>query len=719
MRFFTATLIVVVGLTAPPGVNAEDVAWNVSAPSDTAFARLSAVRGGAEVLSLVCVRSGVTDAEFKGSGILSAVILPTMIKNNSLAILIRDDPAAGNSARMYLDYLHKGRTLTGTPMRYVDDFGAFFAELRPDYGLIDLLMQTTALRFKKGGANTQSVEVDFTGVFHNELASMAASHCHSGVANAIGVSIEPPPPAFVAERGHWEAPAGWSSRKGAFFVLRHRGENGSVTRLWDGAGRASATLTTLGDDLTPSLYDDFLIDSGNRYFFRAPRDANADTVGAMTHDGRLVLLTMEDDLADSFKDAAALKDGWVLSAGGLFHLSASDELSDLSATPASGKFPADLSSVDNRVIYVDKHPEFGVELFATDGTVKGTGMVVDINQKVYGQGRTRDSSPMLEHAERVGDRIVFTASDSSIPSAMARYNYHIWSSDGTAEGTLRLPTDGFYSYFSNFIEFEGRLYVTARPRGNGDNVLYSTDGTAAGTRALASDRSLIKLAGGDPERNRAFLGEPTRVGSRLIVPLLGSPLGRERGNPVFEVSPSGTVKQLSVTSEPIGDLAGRLRGTGVSAGGMLLFSGVARKKSTTFQGFYVSSVIRSVNPDSGETDILHELQSGEKVDWLPNTPQRLPAVDAVVFGTRKGPYRNLIVTDGTVAGTRALSQGSATGESPRIAAFAVGDRRIAWMERDVFYALDPSQGKVMTLFDPEAKEASRPNSAILGTVRLH
>jgi len=302
------------------------------------------------------------------------------------------------------------------------------------------------------------------------------------------------------------------------------------------------------------------------------------------------------------------------------------------------------------VIYVDQHPEYGVELFATDGTADGTGLVLDINTHVYLQGQTRGSDPALEHAALINNRAVFTAIDGSIPANSASGNYHIWSSDGTTAGTLQLPTEDFYSYFSNFIEFEGRLYVTARPRGNGNDVLYSTDGTPSGTRALASARSLVKAAGGDPERTRGLIGEPTRIGDRLIVPLLGSPLGLERGNPLFEVSPNGELKQLSETSENMGNLFGHLRQTGLSAGGLLLYSGVVRKESTRFKGFETPTVIRSVDPDTGDINTLYELHTGEAIEWTPTLPQRLPAADAVAFGTRLGGRPNIIMTDGTNQG---------------------------------------------------------------------
>jgi ELWxxDGT repeat protein len=715
MQHASAILITILCILITSVATAEEVSWNVRVSEDSPFARLAAVTDDVEIMSIACIKSDVTDAAIKKYGVSSGMILPQMMKNSSLAILVQEEPAEGKSVRLNLEYVSRGNLIARTQMGYVDDFGAFFTELRPAAGLIELLKEATALKFQKKRANAESIEVDFSGVFRNELASMAGEHCHTGVASAMGLAIGPVAQGSISEKIDWEPASDWPSKKGVFFLLRHREDNRLVTQLSDDSGQAVATLTALDEKLAADPHQDFLIDAGNRYFFRAPHNDNGRAVGTLTYAGELSLLTTEDSFALSLRDAVALHDSWILSAGGLFHLSANDELSDLSATSAPGRFPAHLINVGERVIYVDQHPEYGVELFATDGTADGTGLVLDINTHVYLQGQTRGSDPALEHAALINNRAVFTAIDESIPANSASGNYHIWSSDGTAEGTLRLPTDGFYSYFSDFIEFEDRLYVTARPRGTGDDVLYTTDGTPSGTRALASVQSLVKAAGGDPERVRSSIGEPTKVGDRLIVPLLGSPLGRERGNPLFEVSPNGELKQLSETSENIGDLSGRLRQTGISAGGKLLYSGVIRKKSTKFAGFETPTVIRSIDPDTGGITTLYELQTGEAMDWSPPLPQRLAAADAVVFGTRQGGNRNIIITDGTAAGTRSLSQI----RLPKISSFAVGDRRIAWLEHDVFFSFDPSQAEVITLFDPATTEQSRPGNAILGTLQLH
>ena len=715
MRHANAFLIIMLCITVTPVATAEDVSWEVRVSQELPFARLAAVDGGDELLSLACIRSDVTDAALTEYGISSELILPKMRENNSLAILVGDDPAEGKSVRLHLQYLNQGNIMARTPMGYIEDFGAFFTELRPADGLLALLMEATSLKFQKSRPNAESTEVDFSGVFRNQFASMVGKHCDTGVASAIGLAIEPAARGSIAEKIDWKAAPGWPSKKGLFFLMRHRDGNGLATQLSDGSGQAVATLTTLDEKLAASPHQDFLIDAGNRYFFRAPHGTNGRAVAALTYEGDLSLLTMDDSEALSLSGAAALGDGWILAAGGLFQLSANDELHELSAKPGGGRFPAHLTSVGDRVIYVDQHPEYGVELFATDGTAEGTGIVLDINDHAYGQGRTRNSDPALEHAARINNRVVFTATDGSIPANSAINNYHIWSSDGTAEGTLRLPTEDFYSNFSDFIEFEGRLYVTARTRGNDNHVLYSTDGTPAGTRAIASHQSLVKMAGGDPGKTRGLLGEPTRVGERLILPLLGTPLGRERGNPLFEISPNGQLKQLSETGENIGDLFGRLRQTGLSAGGMLLYSSVVRKESTTFAGFETATVIRSVNPDTGDVTTLYELRTGEKIDWLPPLPQRLPVADAVAFGTRHGSSRNIIMTDGTPAGTHSLSQI----RNPKIAAFAIGDTRIAWIENDVFRSFDPRQAEIINLFDPVTTSQSRPGNAILGTVRLH
>lgn len=714
MRFANFLLITILCTSITPIAIADNVSWSVKTSEDSPFARLAAIKDDDEIVSIACIKSDIADATLKENHILSQ-----MKESDSLAILVRDEPTEGKSARLELEYLNKGAVMARTQMGYVESVGAYFTPLAGT-DFLYILEETTALRFRKSRPNEQFTEVDFSEEFRSNLSSMAVDHCHPGVASAFGLAETGAQGGSIAETIDWQEASGWVSKKGDLLLLRRGSENGFVTQLADGSGKAEATLFTLEKTKSLSPYHDFFIDAGNRYFFRAGHNTNGRALASMTEKGDLSLLNTEASFARSLKDAVAMGDGWILAAGGLFHLSAGDELSNLSTTPASGSFPAHLISLGDRVIYVDMHPEYGAELFATDGTVKGTGMLLDINDRVYTEGRTRGSSPALEHAARINNRVVFSATDSSIPIG-SHGNFHIWSSDGTAEGTRRLPTDGFYSEFSNFIEFQGRLYVTARPRGHGEEVLFSTDGTPEGTRALASTHSLVKAAGGDPEKSRAFLGEPTKVGNRLIVPLLGSPLGLDRGNPMFEISPNGDLKQLSVTSESIGDVSSRLRQTGLSAGGKLLYTGTAVKESTTFEGKVTSTVLRSVDPDSGETKILYELHPAEKFAWLPNVPQRLPNLDAVVFLTQfsSGKNQNLIVTDGTGAGTRALSQVAEQGQLPNINMFIFSDRHIAWIEHDIFFSYDPSQGEVITLFDPlTTRQPSRPGNAVIGPVRL-
>ena len=711
MRLDKAFLVSAICVSVSVGVSAKEVSWSVTSSENSPFSRLAAMDEGAEILSLACVKPDIDDA------VLSAQrnLLVGMRANDSVAILVHQNPADKISPRLNLESIKNGEVVARTQMAYVDDFESYFTS----FGAIDFMsyfMESTTLKFQGSNGTLKPVEVDFAGVFRDSFAPMAEEHCEPSTASTIAGVISPPAQGSITEPLSWQEASGWPSKKGTYFLLRRWSENGLVTQLSDGSDQTVATLTTLDRKKSASSSDDFLVDAGNRYFFRAGHNENARAVAAMTHAGDLSLLTTEDSFSGSLRYAAPLGDGWILIAGGVFHLSAGDELSNLGENTARGSFPAQPISVGDRVIYIDRHPEYGVELFATDGTVNGTGMLLDINDRVYRDERTRDSNPQLEHAVRIGNRVVFTATDVSIPSGSAQNNYHIWSSDGTAEGTLKLPTDDFYSSFSNFIEFEGRLYVTARPRSNGADVLYSTDGTPEGTRTLASTDTLVKAAGGDPEKVRSFLGEPTRVGSRLILPLLGTPLGRERGNPLFEILPDGELNQLSETSQNIGDLSRRLRQTGLSAGGLLLYAGTAVKDSTTFKGKQSSNVIRSVDPDSGDTNIIHEFRSGEKVDWSPNLPRRLAAADAVAFVTRLSSGRNIIATDGTAGGTHALSQAS---RIPAITAFAFSDKNILWIEDDIFYSFDPNQSEVVVLFDSATAKTSRPGNALLGTMRLH
>jgi ELWxxDGT repeat protein len=127
--------------------------------------------------------------------------------------------------------------------------------------------------------------------------------------------------------------------------------------------------------------------------------------------------------------------------------------------------------VNNKLYFGADSVGKGHELWVTDGTPEGTKMVKDIYPGQY------NSSP--ENITAFGNKVIFSA-DS------AGKGREPWISDGTSDGTFMLadiyPAGVNINNSSaprNFIEFQGRMYFSAKEVGR--NEVWVTDGTSAGT----------------------------------------------------------------------------------------------------------------------------------------------------------------------------------------------------------------------------------------------
>jgi ELWxxDGT repeat protein len=115
--------------------------------------------------------------------------------------------------------------------------------------------------------------------------------------------------------------------------------------------------------------------------------------------------------------------------------------------------------------------EFGDELWTTGGTPETTRMWADL-----GRERESGSYPILLGA--AGDRLIFT-------TYFPLDGRHLWSSDGTEEGTFPLLgrgprlSEGFLS-----ASAEGRMFLAGELHGGEGRALWAVDGTPAGTVRL-------------------------------------------------------------------------------------------------------------------------------------------------------------------------------------------------------------------------------------------
>ena len=157
------------------------------------------------------------------------------------------------------------------------------------------------------------------------------------------------------------------------------------------------------------------------------------------------------------------------------------------------------------VLFVrDVHDLGGIELWRTDGTADGTGLVADILPGMTSGGSPASSSP--DHFVALDSGIALFAATG--PTA----GRELWASDGSAGGTARLadltPGPGASRFVTDPVADGGRALFVVEPFPEGPQQLWVSDGTASGTRALT--------AFGSPS---AF-GEPTDLIRRPVSEIL-------------------------------------------------------------------------------------------------------------------------------------------------------------------------------------------------------
>jgi ELWxxDGT repeat protein len=190
-----------------------------------------------------------------------------------------------------------------------------------------------------------------------------------------------------------------------------------------------------------------------------------------------------------------------------------------------GTGPDDVTAVGATVFFAGQDPAQGFELWKSDGTVSGTTLVKDIaaNNSVPWE---KSSNP--RDLTRVGSQLFFVADDAVHGAVLWRsdgseagtrpfpdtylgkremvgyrgqllfrgfdptHGWELWRSDGTAAGTWivkdiypgREGSRPNGSWPGDLTEVDGTLYFTAAEAGHGRE-LWSTDGTAAGTKLVA------------------------------------------------------------------------------------------------------------------------------------------------------------------------------------------------------------------------------------------
>jgi ELWxxDGT repeat protein len=209
---------------------------------------------------------------------------------------------------------------------------------------------------------------------------------------------------------------------------------------------------------------------------------NLTTVSSVT--GNKVFFTADDGTATTGRELY-VSDGTAAGTGLVLDI----RVGSLSSLPFN------LTEFKGRCYFSAPDGVNGSELWASDGTAAGTVIVLDI---LPGSG---SSSP--SNFKVVNNRMFFSASDgTTAPGA----GTELWATDGTGAGTVRVAdiNPGTASSLPNtFFAFQDKLFFTASVTATGRE-LYVSDGTAAGTMLL------VDINTGSGSSNPVFLG--TAVG---------------------------------------------------------------------------------------------------------------------------------------------------------------------------------------------------------------
>ncbi|MEX2621777.1 MAG: ELWxxDGT repeat protein, partial [Egibacteraceae bacterium] len=210
--------------------------------------------------------------------------------------------------------------------------------------------------------------------------------------------------------------------------------------------------------------------------------------------------------------------------------------------PGGDSRPQLLTAAGDTLFFTADHPDHGRELWRSDGTEAGTVLVTDVFP-----GLT--SSPANMAA--VGDVVFFDPLHPDHGTTSYEFAYRaLWRSDGTAAGTHLVkdlnPDRG--SQLRALTPVGDRLFFAGEPQ-TGNAELWVSDGTEGGTRSLTSIVQLRQLTAfgegvlfnAEDERGRELWhSDGTEAGTGLVVDL-----NPEGSSIPLELSPVGEVAFFS------------------------------------------------------------------------------------------------------------------------------------------------------------------------------
>jgi ELWxxDGT repeat protein len=282
-----------------------------------------------------------------------------------------------------------------------------------------------------------------------------------------------------------------------------------------------------------------------------------------------------------------------------------------------GKNPSSiqyLTPVGSLLFFTYDDGVHGTEIWKSDGTPGGTGLVKDV---CPGPVSSRPTNLMA-----VGSTLFFSADDGV-------HGQELWKSDGTEQGTVMVTDlnpgsgNGIYYGGPGAMAVLGSTLFFPATDGGAKQGLWKSDGTAAGTVFLNS----IQPGGGS-------VGIPFMAAASTVIYFFGyDPATTKTSLWKSDGTVAGTVHILDLS--PVGRLMGA--GAGAYFSALDAAHGIELWKSDGTPGG--TSMVADVNPGSGSSN-----------------PRNLVLIGSLLyFAAIDGSgVENLWQTDGTAPGTRAV-----------------------------------------------------------------
>jgi ELWxxDGT repeat protein len=339
--------------------------------------------------------------------------------------------------------------------------------------------------------------------------------------------------------------------------------------------------------------------------------------------------------------------------------------------------PSKAIYINGTLYFVGWDSTHGYELWKSDGTTAGTGMVKDIY--------TGTSQSSIDKLINLNGTLYFVATNAT--------GRLLWTSDGTDAGTV--PVRGDINSVSELTLVNGKLFFSGDDASNHD-ALWVSDGTSGGTTVLM---------------NNVYPSKLTVVGSNLFFQGWTSPTGYELWKSNGTVAGTGLVKDIhSGSSNPdnLTNVNGTLYFTVWNTWDIPSHDQIWKSDGTTAG----TVVVKDLPSDYGFTSI--------------NSLTSVHGILAFVF-MNKSYYPStddsaeLWISDGTSAGTvmvKDIYPGD-YGSAPASLTMANSPSKLLQNEALFFSAIDPTAGRELFILDftPPVSSITLPadNAYIRGT----